>query len=98
MKVSRLRALMRRYGAIGVIGVGLYLLLHHLWTRHRAPLIVFACLIGLGVVSGFSRRESPPPAVPIVTVPGPPPVSVQEAIEPSPESPPALPPSLGDAA
>src|SRR5437870_3443096 len=53
MKTAWLRSLMNRYGALGVLLVGAYLLIHSLWQGKRAALAcaVSLALLGLGLAA-----------------------------------------------
>src|SRR5437868_14981684 len=48
MNTVRLRALIRKYGDIGVLLVACYIGLYHLWTKRR--LLMGACLLLLGLL------------------------------------------------
>src|SRR4051812_14936043 len=55
MNPSALRAIMRRYGNAGVLVVGIYLGLRHLWHRCRTATVIVACSLLSAALLVFSR-------------------------------------------
>lgn len=63
MKPERLRMWMQKYGNWGVLLVGCYFGLHHLWTQRRPTLAAALLIAGLGV--GWLSVQSKTPANPV---------------------------------
>jgi hypothetical protein len=60
MKPSALRAFLRRYGNTGFLIVGLYLSVHHLWSRHRRATVITVCgMLSAGALI-YARLVSAP--------------------------------------
>lgn len=62
MRPSELRAFMRRHGNAGVLAVGAYLGVRHLWMHHRkATLLAASSLLAAGTALSTHRSSQPHP-------------------------------------
>src|SRR5215469_16549510 len=69
MKTAWLRALIRKYGAAGILLVGCYLLLHHLWHRRRGLLALCAVTVYLAYAWMSRPPQQKPAALPDAATP-----------------------------